>query len=352
MTMKYRLCGNSDFKLPILGCGCWAFGGGEYWGSQNQKDVDEVVAKALDLGVNYFDTAEVYNKGASEASLGIAIKNNKRSKAIIGTKVSPHNCYPDALEKSCEASLRRLGTDYIDIYMIHWPVTSKSICHFTEEKKIIDNPPYVSDAFGAMNKLRQQGKIRYIGVSNFAINKLSEAISYCPNIVVNELPYSLLTRAIEIETLPSCTPKGVGVIGYMTLLQGMLADIFPSFDEISPWQRRTRHFDSRKCKLCRHGEHGAEGETAQAIDDIRRIAKDSGISMPDIAIKWAVANFAISCALVGVRNTDELENNVQAVSEPLPTDIVERLNTVTKPLMDKLGSSFDYYESGKNDRTR
>ena len=130
----------------MLGAGCWAFGGGEYWGARNQQDVDNVVAHSLDWGVTYFDTAEAYNDGASESSLGQALKG-KRDRAIIGTKVSPCNCYPDALVEHCEASLRRLCTDTIDLYMVHWPIHPHAVRHFTDDAAIIENPPCVPDAF-------------------------------------------------------------------------------------------------------------------------------------------------------------------------------------------------------------
>lgn len=348
--MERRRCPNSDLTLPALGAGCWAFGGGEYWGEQNQRDVDEVVNRSLDLGINYFDTAEVYNKGASEASLGMALEG-RRGEAIIGSKVSPSNCHPGALREHCEASLGRLRTDYIDLYMVHWPIHPHSIRHFTDDEAIIKNPPAAEDAFETLTKLREAGKIRYIGVSNFGVDRLEEAQAICPDIVVDELPYSLLTRATELGILPHCERTGVGVIGYMTLLQGLLADIYPTLDDVPQWQRRTRHFNCKRCELTRHGEEGAEDETNQALADIRSICAETGMTMPEIAVKWAVANKTLTCVLVGARNIKELEANVKAAAEPLPGEIVEELNKATDVLLAKLGHGFDYYESTVDDRT-
>lgn len=348
--MERRRCPNSDLTLPALGAGCWAFGGGEYWGEQNQKDVDEVVNRSLDLGINYFDTAEVYNKGASEASLGMALEG-RRGEAIIGSKISPSNCHPGALREHCDASLGRLRTDYIDLYMVHWPIHPHSIRHFTDDEAIIKNPPAVEDAFETLTKLREEGKIRHIGVSNFGVDRLKEAQAICPDIVVDELPYSLLTRATGLEILPHCERTGVGVVGYMTLLQGLLADIYPTLDDVPPWQRRTRHFNCERCELTRHGEDGAEDETNQAFADIRSICAETGMTMPEIAVKWAVANKTLTCVLVGARNIKELEANVKAVAEPLPGEIVEKLNKATDALLAKLGPGFDYYESTVDDRT-
>lgn len=348
--MERRRCPNSDLTLPALGAGCWAFGGGEYWGEQSQKDVDEVVNRSLDLGINYFDTAEVYNKGASEASLGMALEG-RRGEAIIGSKISPSNCHPGVLREHCDASLGRLRTDYIDLYMVHWPIHPHSIRHFTDDEAIIKNPPAVEDAFETLTKLREEGKIRHIGVSNFGVDRLKEAQAICPDIVVDELPYSLLTRATGLEILPHCERTGVGVVGYMTLLQGLLADIYPTLDDVPPWQRRTRHFNCKRCELTRHGEDGAEDETNQALADIRSICAETGMTMPEIAVKWAVANKALTCVLVGARNIKELEANVKAVAEPLPGEIVEKLNKATDALLARLGPGFDYYENTADDRT-
>ena len=350
--MELRSCGNSVLRLSALGAGCWSFGGGEYWGEQSQKDANDIVHRAAELGISYFDTAEAYNDGRSEQSLGKAIKGLNREKLVIGTKVSPSNTYPETLVEHCEASLKRLNTDYIDLYMVHWPIHSHSIRHFTKDEHVINNPPKVKDAFEGLKKLQEQGKILHIGVSNFGVERLKQAQNCGVQIVINELPYSLLTRAIEFEILPYCVENGVGIIGYMTLLQGLLADIYPTLDDVSVWQRRTRHFNRKTCELCRHGEDGAEEQTNQALADIRIIAKQCGLTMPQIAVKWALANKAISCALAGARNIKELEDNVRTASQPLDHRIVEKLNIATQPLLEKLGSSFDYYESITCDRTK
>jgi aryl-alcohol dehydrogenase-like predicted oxidoreductase len=347
--MRTRICKNSGLELSVLGTGCWAFGGGEYWGAQNQKDVTSVVHASVDMGINYFDTAEVYNDGRSEASLGEAIIGIPRDRLLIGTKVSPSNCYKETLIKHCEASLTRLRTDYIDLYMIHWPVHSHSIRHFTNDIRIIENPPEINEALETLKDLKRQGKIRESGVSNFSHNRLRNLP--LEDIAVNELPYNLLCRAIEYDTLPLCAEKGIGVIGYMALLQGILADAYPSIEDIPVWQRRTRHFNSKNTKECRHGEEGAEKETKAALENIRRICKESGLSMAEIAIKWVLESSAITCTLVGSRNVKELIANVKAIQEPLDKDIREELDRITIPVMQKLGNHFDYYESAENDRT-
>ena len=144
--------------MSQLGTGCWSFGGGDYWGEQNQKDVNNVVHASVDMGINYFDTAEAYNEGRSESSLGEAIHGIPRDKIIIGTKISPSNCYKKTLIKHCHASLKRLRTDYIDLYMIHWPIHPHSIRHFTNDVLIIENPPTVDEAFETMHGIKTAGK--------------------------------------------------------------------------------------------------------------------------------------------------------------------------------------------------
>lgn len=350
MTVQRRRCGNTSLELPALGVGCWSFGGGEYWGSQDHRDVDAVVRGAIDAGCDYFDTAEAYNEGASEASLGAALKG-RRDRAIIGTKVSPSNCHPAALRQHCHASLKRLQTDHIDLYMVHWPIHPHSVRHFTSDERVIANPPAVDEAFEALDRLRQEGKIRHVGVSNFGRARLAEAMRLS-TIAANELPYGLLTRAIELEALPHCRDAGVGVIGYLALLQGLLADKHPTLQDMPAWRRRTRHFHHAGCPLCRHGEQGAEKETTEALAAIRAIAGRAGMTMSEIALKWALGGEGITCSLVGIRNAVQLDKNVRAASQPLGAELAAELNAATLPLLRKLGNSFDYYESTENDRTK
>ena len=347
--MVQRECGHSGLTLSVLGLGCWSFGGGEYWGPVEQSDVDTVVRRAFELGITYFDTAEAYNDGRSEASLGRALRGLPREQVVIGTKVSPAHVQPDVLPGRCEASLRRLGTDYIDIYMVHWPITLHSIRHFDAQIAVC---PAVDDAFAALLRLQEQGKVRHIGVSNFARPRLEEALAYCPNLAVNELPYNLLSRAIEWEALPASRELGLGVIGYMALLQGVLP--------IS-----TRHSTTSRCGSGAHDTSTRERpqprvtgcavkrrRRRQALAALRAVCRDNGLRLSELALKWAVANRDVACNLVGSRSVSKLEANVRAVEHPLSTEMVRRLNAITDPLKERLGRSFDYYEGPDNDRTR
>ena len=344
-----RQSGTSGLELPILGVGCWAYGGGSYWGKQSQHSVDEMVRCAIDQGCNFFDTAEAYNAGASEFALGTALRGISRDQVIIGTKISPSNTEAATLVEHCEASLQRLRTDYIDLYMVHWPITAHSIRHFAEAEVAT---PSVPAAFEALQRLQRQGKIRHIGVSNFGRAKLEEATATGATIAVNELPYSLLTRAIELEILPFCRAQGIGVLGYMALLQGVLSDRYQRLDELPESRRRTRHFDSRRTPSCRHGLPGAEAETAGALASVRAIARRIGLTTSELALKWACAGEGITSSLCGARDVTSLRENIHAVREPLPPAVIAELDVATQPLLEALGPSFDYYESPANDRTK
>jgi aryl-alcohol dehydrogenase-like predicted oxidoreductase len=337
--------------LSVLGLGCWQFGGGAYWGACEQGDTDAVVRRAVDFGITYFDTAEAYNDGRSEAALGKALVGLPRERLVIGSKVSPSNCYAQALAEHCDRSLQRLGLDWIDIYMIHWPIHPHSIAHFSTDPRIVRDPPSIEEAVAALHRLKAEGKVRFIGVSNFGAARLTEAVRLAPDLVVNQLPFSLLMRAAEVEMLSRCRDLGVGVVSYMTLMQGVLSGRYTKLDAVPPYQRRTRHFDARKSALARHGETGAEAETQAALDAIWRIATRAGLTMAELATKWALAKAGISCCLIGARSPERLEQNVRAAATPLSADVVEELNRVTQPVLDKLGPHFDYYESVANDRT-
>ncbi len=336
----------------MLGLGCWSFGGGEYWGPTNQRDVERVVRRAVDLGVNYFDTAEVYNQGRSEESLGQALRGVPRERVVIGTKIAPGNTRRETLPRRCEASLRRLKTDYIDLYMIHWPIRPHSIAHFTDDPEVIAHPPAVREAWEALERLRERGLVRHVGVSNFGVSCLQELEAFALPVTANQLPYNLLSRAIEFETLGYCREHGIGVVGYMTLLQGVLGDRYGSLAEVPPWQRRTRHFSCRGNELCRHGEPGAEPQMEEALRRVRAIAAEAGTSTAALALRWATAVPGISCCLIGTRSVERLEENAAAVAEPLAEELARRLEAATEAVKRTLGPSLDYYESVANDRTR
>lgn len=349
--MDYRESGSSGLRLSAIGLGCWSFGGGDYWGKQDQKDVEEVVHAAVDLGINYFDTAEMYNEGRSESSLGQAIKGLKRDKLVIGTKVPPSCCYPRVLEEHCNASLKRLDTDYIDLYMIHWPIHRDSIRFFTTDEKILDNPPDNDEAFRALLSLKKSGKIRHIGISNYSKTRILKDIKPGYQVEANQLPYNLLSRAIEFDTIEHCNASGIGIISYITLMQGILTGKYPVLQDVPPIFKRTRHFSSESNPKSRHGEKGFEDLVQAALDEIRILADETSRSMTDLATGWVVAGRKITCAIAGVRNIDQLKVNTAVLRDPLKPDVVRRLNDMTEELKAAMGNCLDYYQNKAEDRT-
>ncbi|MFC5653796.1 aldo/keto reductase [Paenibacillus solisilvae] len=347
--MRQRKLGRSELELSVLGMGCWQYGGGAYWGAQSQKDVNEVVHKALDLGINYFDTAEVYNAGESERSLGKALKG-KRDKAKIGSKINTSNTQPSVLREHCEASLKRLQTDYIDLYMLHWPISPLSVKHFTDDEELISNPPSVQEVFQTLQTLQKEGKIRYIGISNHGVKQMQEVQETGVSVVANELAYNLFSRAIEDGILPYCMNNNIGVIGYMPLQQGLLAGKYPSLDEVKPMQARSRHFHCSRGKGTRHGEEGAETEINKALKEIQGVADELGIHMIELSLAWAIANEGITTTIVGSRSIEQLILNAQGGNVELSSGVIAKLNEITKPVLQKLGNNPDYYEGRSHSR--
>jgi myo-inositol catabolism protein IolS len=334
--MDRRASHKSGTEIPVLGVGAWSFGGGadDYWGAQEQSEVEAIVNAALDEGINYFDTAEAYNDGRSEESLGDALRS-RRDEAIIGSKISPENTEPSVIREHCEASLRRLRTGYIDLYMVHWPIRNHS----------------VEEAFGTLAELQSEGKIRAIGVSNFGPRDLSEALATGAGIAVNQLHYNLLSRAIEHETLPLCRQHDIGVLAYMPLLQGVLTGKYPSLDETPPNRLRTRHFRGDR-PGARHGTAGAEEEVRRALGGIRVVADELDIPMGHLALAWVASQPGVTSVIAGARNVDQLRRNAEGCSISLSADTVARLDRLTDPVKQKLGPNIDYWQNEANSRCR
>ncbi|MFA6507005.1 MAG: aldo/keto reductase [Treponemataceae bacterium] len=346
--MRFNILGNSDIAVSALGLGCWSFGGGAYWGHTSQKDVEAVVRSALDSGLNYFDTAEVYNGGESERALGLALGEH-RAEAIIGTKVSTSACGPSALRNHCVASLKRLGTDYIDIYMLHWPINKKALEHFSDDPELLKTLPTTEEVFTGLLQLKKEGLIRNIGVSNHGVQQMDQALD--SEILVNELPYNLVSRGIETDILPYCAKKRIGVIAYMAMQQGLLAGIYPTPESVPPAQAHSRHFHySRGGEQSRHGEDGAEREIFTLIGEARKLADQLGVTLPVLSLAWAMSNKDIACTLVGVRSVEKIKMNISAAEFALPEDARRMLDSLSLSVLEKLGPNPDYYENRKSSR--
>ncbi|HME51500.1 MAG TPA: aldo/keto reductase [Candidatus Lokiarchaeia archaeon] len=354
--MKRRFLGTTGIQTSTIGMGCWAFGGGDYWGEQDQASVNELVGSALDLGINYFDTAEMYNNGASETALGIALAG-RRDEAIIGSKISPSNCQPESIRAHLDASLERLETDYIDVYMLHWPIEPHSIEHFTKDEASINNPPTVEDAFATLNDLQQDGKICHVAVSNHGVEQMQAVLATGITIVANEIAYNLFSRAIEAEIMPFTRENGISIIGTMALQQGILSGAFDRIEDIPPPQAHSRHFKQERgwdeitqTNYSRHDEEGCEQEMLDALVSMKGIAEQEGVTVAQLSLAWVMANPAVACTLVGSRTMAELQENVKAADYEMPASVYCELNEISQPIWDKLGNNPDYYESRANTR--
>jgi len=345
---KRKIAGG--IEISRLGVGCWSFGGGKYWGRQDQKDVEAVVHRALDSGVNFFDTARMYNDGESEKSLGLALKS-RRGEAVVCSKVSPAKAYYKTLKHECEASLVGLGTDYLDIYMLHWPINAYGIKHFTDDPAVIANPPTDEEAFCALSDLKKEGKIRAAGVSNFGASQLKKALGLCPGLAADEVTYNIISRAAEAEIFPFCAGHGISVVTSMALMQGVLTGKYEKLEDIPPNQAHSRHFaNDRGGGTSRHFEEGAEDEIIGVMGVLRALSGELGISAAQLSIAWVFSNSQVDCALLGSRSTAQFSENIEAANIVLAPDVVEKINAASLPVLKKLGNNADYYENTKNSR--
>lgn len=346
MRYEKRELGKSGIFVNPIAIGCWSFGGGSYWGAQAQQDVDAVVNGALERGYELFNTAEAYNDGASERALGAALRG-KRAQAVISTKFSPAHAYPELLRRSCENSLSRLGTDYIDLYMLHWPlVPGRNV-------GTDGNPaPRLDEMFETLDALKREGKIRSYGVSNFGIKQLAQLDGMGIEVETNEIAYNIFSRAIERDIMPYCAQKHISILCTMALQQGVLAGKYLRAEDVPPHQAHSRHFSAaRGGSAQRHGCSGAENEMFTALPKLYNIARELDITPAQLAIAWTVQNPAVGATLVGCRNMHQLLENTGADGVALPADAMRRIAELSQPVLDVLGYSPDYYESPANGRS-
>ncbi|MBN1873087.1 MAG: aldo/keto reductase [Anaerolineae bacterium] len=332
--MDYRKLGKSELKVSAICMGCWAIAGGNVWGPQDEAEAINALHTAVDVGINFFDSAEGYGAGHSEELIGKAFKG-MRDRVILATKVSQGNLRPEDLRAACEQSLKNLGMDYIDIYYIHWPNW---------------NIP-LADTLGEMGRLKEEGKIRFVGCSNFGRRDLTDLLAL-QRAEVNQLSYSLLFRAIEYDIVPLCQEHTVGIATYSPLLHGILTGKFPTLANVPDERARTRHFSATSRPMTRHGGSGAEPETAAALTQIRQICDEAGLPMAQVALAWILKQPAVATVIAGARNPRQVQANAAAVALNLSDDIVTALTAATDPLKAKLGPNPDMWENDAHSRMR
>jgi len=312
--MNKRTLGNSDLQITPVGFGAWSTGGGGWefsWGPQDDEDSIAAIHKALELGVNWIDTAAVYGLGHSEEVVARALKSWRGPRPYVFTKCAMSwdanrkismNHTANSIRRECEDSLLRLQTDVIDLYQIHWPPA--------------DNGPRLEEAWQTLNTLQDEGKVRYTGVSNFDVPQIQLAEKIAP-ITSLQPPYSILRRQIEADILPYCETRGIGVIVYSPMFSGMLtggmtrerAASLPADDF------RKRNPEFHEPKLSRNLE---------LVEKLGEIGARYGRTPGEVAIAWTLRNPAITAAIVGARNAKQAQGVMRAGEFQLhPEEIAE-----------------------------
>jgi len=310
--MKTRKLGNSNLEITELILGTWAIGG-TMWSDYDEKGAIDAIEAAISNGINMIDTAPVYGNGHAEELIGKVIKG-RRDKILIATKCGldienrmKKDLRPEFIVHDLEMSLKRLGTDVIDLYQIHWPVT--------------DVP--IQDTMEALMKLKDQGKVKHIGVCNFSGNELSEAVKY-GEVVSFQPNYSLLERDIEKDQMKVCLKSGIGIISYGSLGAGMLTGKYkalPSF----------RKGDARNFFYRFFKEQYWPG-VKKVVDVVSKIAEQKNAKPGHVAMAWILSKPGISGAICGARNSFQVEENLGGATLVLTQDEILELDKVSEKI--------------------
>jgi aryl-alcohol dehydrogenase-like predicted oxidoreductase len=290
--MKTTELGGTGMEISRVGFGAWAIGGAEYdwgWGDQDDEQSIAAIHRALELGVNWIDTAAQYGFGHSEQVVGRALEGLDEQPFVFtkgGQPEGPNRTTTlerDSLKRECEASLRRLGVEAIDLYQIHWPIPDEEL----------------EEGWTTLVELKEEGLVRHIGVSNFSVAQLRRAQAIAP-VETLQPPYSLLDRDVEREILPFCEREGIGAIVYSPMASGMLTgkmtreriEGLPEND----WRRRSERF--REPQLSKNLE---------LVERLSRVSERHGVSPGAVAVAWTLRNPAVDGAITGFRRPDQVE---------------------------------------------
>lgn len=326
--MEYRRLGHSDLKVSELAFGAWAIGGW-MWGGADSKDAIKAIETAVDHGMTTIDTAAVYGFGLSEELVGKAIKG-KRSKVQILTKfglswnekkgefyfASKDNDGKDvniyryaAKEKvisDCDQSLKRLGTDHIDLYQIHWS----------------DPTTPVSETMEALEILITKGKIRAGAVCNYSLELMTEA-EKTYSIASNQIPYSMVNRAIEKEIVPHCIENNIGIFAYSPLQRGLLTGKIQQGHKFNEGDTRPNTIYYKEPNLSR---------ILKLTNNLNEIAMELKVTLSQLVLNWTIHQPGITCALAGARNAEQVLDNVRAADFHLTSDEISRINELISDL--------------------
>jgi aryl-alcohol dehydrogenase-like predicted oxidoreductase len=321
--MKTRPFGRTGFEISTIGVGAWAIGGGDYafgWGAQDDAESVAAIERAVDLGINWIDTAPVYGLGHSEEVVGRALRALGSRRPLVFTKCSlvwkdgekqaQHNLEAASIRRETENSLRRLGVDAIDLMQVHWPR------FFTQP-----TAGTIESAWTELAALRREGKLRHIGVSNFSPADMERASAITP-VETLQPPYSILRRAIEAETLPYCQSHGIGVIVYSPMQAGLLTGkmtreriaALPDDD----WRKKTPEFNEPRL-----------GPNLEFVEVLRAIGERHGRSPGEVAVAWALRHPAVTGAIVGFRRPRQVEEIAGAAELYLSDEDVREIEAAT-----------------------
>lgn len=314
--MKTRQLGKDGPYLTEIGLGGWAIGGPWNWGWGEQDDAESLktIRRSLELEVNWIDTAAVYGLGRGEEVVGRAVKE-RRKEVFLATKCGmvwdnrrrvSYSNRPESIRKECEASLRRLSTDYIDLYQIHWP----------------DKNVPVEDSWGEMIRLKEEGKVLCIGVSNFGVDLLERCQKICP-VQSLQPPYSMVHRYAEKETLPWCKEHGVGVVAYSPLQNGLLTG---KFDR--DFMRTLAEDDWRRAQNNRYFTEPLFSKVLDFAEGIRPIAEKHDKTIAQLAIAWVLMHPAVTSAIAGARKVAQAEENAGGAGWRIEEAEMEKIEEV------------------------
>ncbi len=311
--MRYTLFGQTDLNVSTVCFGTWQAGGS--WGAVEEDDLKRAIRQARELGINFFDTAQAYGFGASEKLLGEALEpeiKNRREEVVIATKGGlrmengqmRRDSSPDWLRQGVEDSLRFLGTDYIDIYQVHWPDP---------------NVPFAETA-GALEEMVEEGKIRYVGVSNYDVAQMAE-FEQTRRIDSLQPPYHLFRREIEDEILPYCEEHGIGVLVYGPLAHGLLSGKMTPETRIpdDDWRASSPMFQGENFK-----------KNLEKVEELKRFAAERGHTVAQLAVAWTLANPAVDVAIVGARRPDQIEGTAPAAEFDLSEDDLREIEDIMR----------------------
>lgn len=299
--MEYRQLGTSDIQILPLVLGAWQFGDAS-WGLTEEKELIAVIHEALDAGINMIDTAWVYANGKSEEIIGKAIKG-KRDRVFIATKCLPRI---ERLQGQLEDSLRRLQVDYIDLYQVHWLESDGQVKLIMEQ----------------LNKFKEEGKIRCIGVSNFSLKNHEEALKYA-SIVSSQPPYSMLKRKVEIDIIPFCFNHNIGVLAYSPLQKGLLTgkytgnETFPKGD-VRSWDE---HFAKGRFK-----------DNVSVVNQLNPFAQKYGKTLAQLVLNWTFGRKGITAAIMGVKNRQQLRDNLGALGWAIDPQDLQQIESLLPPI--------------------